>query len=68
MTFGNNDTVIKDKFALGSDESAARGADSITRLADKTGKTDLAGICKGKLNLGFFTKMDLEWPYSYTHL
>ena len=30
--------------------------DSITRLADKTGKTDLAGICKGKLNLGFFTK------------
>ena len=56
MTFGNNDTVIKDKFALGSDESAARGADSITRLADKTGKTDLAGICKRKLNLGFFTK------------
>ena len=56
MTFGNNDTVFKDKFALGSDESAARGADSITRLADKTGKTDLAGICKGKLNLGLFTK------------
>ncbi len=68
VTFGNNDTVIKDKFALGSDERAARGTDSITRLADKTGKTDLAGICKGKLNLGFFYEKDLEWPYSYTHL
>ena len=56
MTFGNNDTMIKDKFALGPDERAARGTDGITRLADKTGKTNLAGICKRKLNLGFFTK------------
>ena len=56
MTFGNNDTVIKDKFALGSDESAARGADSITRLAraynlvvPASGKTLSGGFDPGAL-------------------
>ena len=47
------------------------GADSITRLADKTGKTDLAGICKGKLNLGFFTKgprMAIFWILTFRPL
>ena len=64
VALSDDHSVGDGEFAFGTDKGTSRRTGGITRLADQTGKSDLAGVCEGKLNLGFPYGRALGWPYS----